>query len=99
MTVEEWIEKYKPINNHLDDNASWQDANGNGSMFETYEKELIHVQEVNAIYPNKVWTYCDSEFTSGTVVVAGYRLVNRIGYFITEEPWQTGEEFVDVSDV
>ena len=25
MSVEEWEAKFKPVNNHLDDNASWSD--------------------------------------------------------------------------
>ena len=97
MTVEEWIEKYKPINNHIaGEDASWQGEDGIGIMFETYDEELVHVREMNATDPNKVWTYCDSDFTDGAVVVAGYAFVNRIGYFITEVPWETGYEEVNV---
>ena len=65
------------IQNHLDDNASWD-----GTMFETYgaEVEFIKSQE-----PNKIWTLIDVDY--GMSVVAGWHFVNRIGYFISDKPW------------
>ena len=36
QTFEFWLEEFKPITNHLDENASFQDEDGNGIMFETY---------------------------------------------------------------
>lgn len=65
------------IQNHLDDNASWD-----GTMFETYgaEAEFVKSQE-----PNKIWTLIDVDY--GMSVVAGWHFVNRIGYFISDKPW------------
>ena len=71
----EWAKKYKPIKNHLDDNASC-----NGEMFETYGEELEFIRQQD---PSKVWTYAD-DAEGNTYVASGYSLVNRIGYFITE---------------
>lgn len=84
MTFEEWLSKYKPIDNHLDKNASFQDERGNGIMFETYGTELEYVLSVANTEPQRVWTYMDGD--TGTFVGDGYHLVNRIGYFITEVP-------------
>jgi phosphate-selective porin len=85
MNFEEWLDKYKPVNNHLVNNASFQDENGNGIMFETYGIELGYVLGVASHRPNTVWTYVDGD--EGTYVTNGYHLVNRIGYFITSVPY------------
>jgi hypothetical protein len=82
MSVEEWEAKFKPVNNHLDDNASWSDDEGNGIMFETYGAEVDHVFDQPLHY---TWTYVDGE--EGTYIIAGRHIVNRIGYFITENQW------------
>jgi hypothetical protein len=84
MTFEEWLSKYKPINNHLDSNASFQDEAGNGIMFETFGMDLEYVLSIANTEPQRVWTYMDGD--TGTFVGDGYHLVNRIGYFITEVP-------------
>lgn len=82
MTYEEWVDRFKPIQNELSDNASFE-----GMMFETYGDELEHVLQVarktNGLL---VWTYIDGE--GGTYIVDGYRLVNRIGYFVTQVPYE-----------
>lgn len=91
LTFDEWEEKYKPMQNPLDSNASY-----NGCMLETYGDEVTHVLK----YANgsdedqrRVWTLYDD----GETISSGYHLVNRLGYFITEVP--CGEnETVDVSD-
>lgn len=73
-----WEEKYKPIKNHLDDNASWD-----GTMFETYGEELAFVK---AQAPNTIWTYGEED--GKFYIQAGWHYVNRIGYFITEVPFE-----------
>lgn len=79
----EWMEQYKPIQNHIDTNASYS-----GAMFETFGEEVEYIRA----YPdqNKVWTLIESE--CGDYIVAGYHHVNRLGYFITEIAWETGKE-------
>ena len=78
LSVEQWEESYKPMTNVLDPNASW-----GGIMFETYGEELQAVRKWN----NKnIWTYIDGN--EGTYLIAGYHIVNRIGYFICEEEWE-----------
>ena len=95
MTFDEWIEKYKPIVNHLDPNASFQDENGEGIMFETYGEEHDFVR--SKVDENVVWTYMDTD-DGGTCVSAGYSFVNRIGYFITEKAWEDLDIVATVSD-
>lgn len=79
ISVEEWDEKYKPMDNHIDLNASWE-----GSMFETYGAELEFVRNTPT---DRIWTYCEGD-NDEILLIAGYHLVNRIGYFITREPWE-----------
>ena len=87
MTWNEWEEKYKPIKNHLD-----KYGNGESLMFETYDAELEYVLSVD---PKRVWTFVDGDCSS--LLVAGVHVVNRLGYYVCEEPWETGNEQVLLS--
>lgn len=81
MTEEEWFATYKPIPNHIDKDASFNDGE-QGYMFETYGKELQFVMAADSDY---IWTYGDGD-DGGTYIWNGWSFVNRIGYFITEVP-------------
>jgi len=81
LDMETWENTYDPIVNHMNDNASFQDEQGNGIMFETYGVELDYISTYPAEY---VWTLIDS---SNLYIKNGYHIVNRVGYFITEKPW------------
>lgn len=83
MELNEWLAKYRPLKNHLDTNASWQDDSGEGIMFETYGKELDYVRSMEQSYPNCVWTYVDGG-GGAMLIINGYHLVDRLGYFVTE---------------
>lgn len=77
MDFDEWVDTYKPINNHIDTNASFD-----GAMFETYGDE---VEFVKAQDENRIWMYGDGD-DGGSYIWNGWHFVNRIGYFITEVP-------------
>jgi len=83
LTMEEWEATYKPIYNHIDTNASFQDESGNGIMFETYGEEVAFVKEQDT---NKIWMYGSGD-DGGTYIWSGWGFVNRLGYFITEVPF------------
>jgi len=87
MSEDEWREKYKPIKNHLDDNASW-----NGLMFETYgdEHEFVKSTILDKDY-TYIWTYCHGDNNS-SYISSGYHWINRLGYLITEIPFDKNEE-------
>ena len=74
MTYEEWIKKYKPISNGFTIDAPYDNT-----MFETTGDEQDFVRMQN---PNNVWTLCEEDGT--TFIQAGWQLVNRLGYFVTE---------------
>jgi len=88
ITEEEWFDKFKPIPNHIDDNASFSDGD-NGYMFETYGEELDFVKSQE---PNRIWTYCDGD-DRGTYIFEGMRIVNRIGYFVTTVPFDANKAY------
>ena len=88
LSFDEWEATFKPINNYMDSNASFQDDNGLGIMFETYDIELKYVMSRD---PLTVWTYMDTD--NGTVIVDGYHLVGRIGYFITSVAREPHESY------
>ena len=89
LTEEEWFDTFKPIPNHIDDNASFQTEDGVGYMFETYDDELRFVQSQE---PNRIWTYCDGD-DNGTYIFQGMRIVNRIGYFVTAVPFDGSKDY------
>lgn len=78
LSYDEWERIFKPIKNHLDTNASF-----NGTMFETYGEELEFVKSQR---PDHIWMYGDGD-DGGTYLWSGWGFINRIGYFITEEPF------------
>jgi hypothetical protein len=88
ITIEEWEEEFIPLENQFDINASF-----GGAMFETYDIELGFVLGVNSVASQKVWTYVDGD--GGTYIVDGYHLVNRIGYFITQNA-RPDDQFYEV---
>jgi len=76
----EFDEKFTPIKNHIDNNASF-----NGCMFETYGKELDFVFELSK-KQNRVWTIIEGD-NDTMYYISGFHLVNRLGFLITEKEW------------
>lgn len=72
-----WAEKFRPIKNHLD-----KYGHGENLMFETYDAEYEFVKEQD---PRYVWTYVNGDMCD--LLVAGMHFVNRMGYYVTEVPW------------
>jgi hypothetical protein len=73
--VEVWENRYKPITNPLQPDEET-------TLFETYGADYDFVTSYDH---TKIWTWVDGD--NGTYIVAGWHLVNRIGYYLTEEPW------------
>ena len=89
ITFTQFEEKYKPVINHLDKYASPAVPT---RMFETYGPEVEYVKSVD---PKRVWTWIDGDCSS--LLVAGWSFVNRLGYYVCEVPWETGNEQVLLS--
>ena len=83
--LELWEDKYKPVQNHINKDASWD-----GVMYETYGEEYDYVMKVASLQPHKVWTWVDGD--NGTYIINGWHMVNRIGYFITQVPCEFDDQ-------
>jgi hypothetical protein len=84
MTYDYWETNFKPIKNTV---SKYPDDEL--IHFETYGEE---VEYVKGIHPNFVWTEVDGD--GGTYILAGYHFVNRIHYYITENPWD--DEYTEI---
>jgi hypothetical protein len=77
ISYDEWHERYRPVSNHIDSAAGFD-----GTLFETSGEEEEHV--MSQADSGRVWTLLESDDTQ--TIAAGFHRVNRLGYFITEEP-------------
>lgn len=86
MTFDEWLEKYKPVKNHIVSDRPFDDL-----MFETFGDE---VDFVRAQKESRVWTWVDDGEHSS--ITNGFAFVNRQGYFIASIPYDEVEPFTDI---
>lgn len=77
-----FFNKYKFIPNKLAADAPFE-----GLMYQPYGIEHNAVKLHN---PRQVWTIIDDGLWYG--IVAGMRVVNRVGYLLTEQFWEHEEE-------
>lgn len=77
MTFIQWCEKYRPIENTLCPGAPFD-----GYMYETFGSEQEYVRRHSE---DRIWTVVDAE--GDLVMLSGWHVVNRVGFFITERPW------------
>lgn len=85
----EWVEKYKPIKNHISPSATFY-----GYMFETYGLEIAFIRKQKNEF---VWTCVEDDGGNG-YILSGYHTVNRLGYFVTEVPWVSSKEDFQLLD-
>ena len=77
MGLDEFLDTMHPIPNHMN-----PDACCDGCMFDTHGPEG---QFVRSQPSERIWTRVEPGYDDlPDVVVRGYHLVNRIGYFITK---------------
>lgn len=93
LTEEQFDQKYNMVKNHFFKNP--EDCPFNGSMFETYGQEYDHILSVAGDEQKKrhLWTIVEGD-TDNIYYLSGFHYVNRIGYFLTEEPWETCKETI-----
>ena len=80
ITYDQWL-TYEPEPNMLNDGAPFD-----GCMFETYGEEHDYVLSVarERNGDSFIWTLVDGDGVDA--IVAGYHIVNRLGYFVTKAP-------------
>lgn len=84
MTYDYWLDNFKPIKNNISKYAT-----DDLIAFETYGDEVKFVCDQD---PKTIWTEVDGDY--GTYIIAGYHYVNRIQYYITENPWE--DEYTEI---
>lgn len=89
ITEDNFDEVFKPQQNHLDDNASF-----NGWMYETYGEELEYVFNL-AKTSKKVWTIIEGDDDT-MFYVAGFHYVNRIGFIVCEVEYEDNQEDIQL---
>jgi hypothetical protein len=83
-TYGSWEETFKPIKNTI---SKYPDDSL--IHFETYGEE---VEFVKAQDPKHIWTEVDGD--EGSYIISGWHFVNRIHYYITENPWE--DEYTEI---
>ena len=77
-TWNQFVKHYKPIQNKITDGAPF-----GGTMFETLGKDRDFLQTQN---PQHIWTFiCEG---NKELISSGAWWANRIGYFVTEVPFE-----------
>jgi hypothetical protein len=89
MDINTFVERYKPINNHLSNDHSYFSEDDQEKAFETYGDELDFVLQQDNRY---IWTILDD----GTVQ-NGYWLVNRLAYLVCENKWELDRGHMEFS--
>lgn len=84
MSYSDWVDAFQPTQNEADESASYD-----GTMFETYGEDLAHV---TTRAPNLVWTLVETD-AGGYLIVNGFQRVNRVGYFVTANPFHEAAEY------
>jgi hypothetical protein len=82
---QKWEDKFKPTKNHFH-------SDPDETMFETYGEEVEFVIKQD---PKHIWTWIQGDMSD--LVVAGYHYVNRLGYYITEVPWENEYDYALLS--
>lgn len=86
MTYDDWIEKYKPVQNTVSNREEY-----NGWMFETFGEDDEYVRKMAETNPHNVWTVITGT-ERGDVIIQGWHYVDRFCYFITENPFDEKED-------
>jgi hypothetical protein len=87
LEIDQWEKQFKPKKAIQDDFYI--------AKYETYGEDLDFIK---AQPLNKIWTLMEDEATGAMFITNGFRLVNRLAYFITEEPWSDDTIYI-IEDV
>lgn len=86
LTWDEWVEKFKPIKNHI---TKYPSVDSTYDSFETYGAEVEYVQ--TKIDERLVWTFSDGDMC--TYLSNGYHYINRINYYVCTVPYEEDVEY------
>jgi hypothetical protein len=87
MTTKEFDDFYSG-----DPDFNWDGSEGCEGRMETFEPHVSRVAERSRIRPRTVWTIVDGD-DGEMYVLPGFHLVNRVLYFVSNEEWESEEEY------
>jgi hypothetical protein len=79
MYLSTWEKLFIPEKNHITKNGD--------TMFGIDGDEYEYVKETLRKSPHRVWTLVDGYFGGNCFIVEGWHFVNRLGYYITKNPY------------
>lgn len=77
IAEDDFFDQYVPVN-----------TPGTGPDSGEFYHEFEHVKGLDA---HNVWTIVDGD-DGGMYAIAGFHIVNKVSYVVTEKPWETGLE-------
>lgn len=94
MSFDDWWDKYRPTGNPVEQSGPTNDIECR--MFETFGPDIETACKAANDRPQHVWTLveCDGK----QYVLPGYRLMNRMGYYITEVACENESLEVELDD-
>ena len=90
IKIEEFLDKYKPIKNHISNKHNYLEYDDVEHAFETYGDELDFVLKQD---DKNIWTITDQGY-----IYNGYWLVNRLAYIVCENKWQGKKGHIEIND-
>lgn len=91
MTNDQWIEQFRPLPNHLNQDYGFDFGNG-CCLFETFGEDIAYIYSLRDAGSLCIWTVIDHE--GEVYITEGYHFVNRIGHIVTEKPYIPGEIYI-----
>jgi hypothetical protein len=88
ISFDKWLEKFKPVPNHLNPTRGEYSEDDQSFTFETFGEDVEFVAKQD---PRKVWTILDCD--GKEYIGEGFHRVNRVGYFVTEVPFDEGDTY------
>jgi hypothetical protein len=96
ISEDEFVEKYKPIVNHICDEHGFDFGEG-CCLYETYAPEIGYVHELSKT-TKRVWTVAEGD-NETIAYMAGFHYVNRLGFLVTEVPWENEDDYVETESM
>ena len=85
ITENEFEERFTMLKNHFYNDPN--DCSFNGCLFETYgeERDFVNDAVLGTMKKKHLWTIIEGDDGNTLYYVSGYHVVNRMGFFFTEE--------------
>ena len=90
IKLNDFIEKYNPIKNHITNDHTYLSEDDIEFAFETYGEELDFVLEQD---DKNIWTISNQVYIN-----IGYLLINRLAYIVCKNKWQGKKGHIEITN-